>query len=540
MGARDYPIRFTPRGLCDALDATDRFPGACTKLQNLIFDPANPEQVISRPGVTELTAFAGFTTPGVVSVQISIGTRIYGMIATGLTAGAEEPFCYETATNAFIAISGVTAGNAEGRPTAQATTGAWTPPQMAVIGSKIIITHAGYSGAVGKFFGVIDISVPATPAYTTANTAVNLLPSVPTGVANYNNRAYFICKNVVYYSDVLVPGTMTNAGQALTVGDTTSVIALSGLAISTSSAGSVAGLLVFKEFQIWQITGDAAVAGSLSLNYLSLTIGTSSPRSIAQSPLGVYFATISGPYIVNPLAAVSPVVKGDSLDSDVQLPFQGAAQPTRIAGGYLAGTYRVCIDTFIYGTEYTNDYWFDEHKRRWTGPHSFSYDSVSQLGHYFILSSNAVPGKLFKSEPAPDNASVYLDNGSAIAVELDTSFFPKTPNVNEKQVIESTMELSSAGVATTYYITAMDEAMDTLDSTFVSVAGGSGIWGSGTWGDGQIWVAATNVPRTYTIPWGKPLVFKKLGIKVTASATSALSIGTFYGKYQDTGYTNKG
>ena len=44
------------------------------------------------------------------------------------------------------------------------------------------------------------------------------------------------------------------------------------------------------------------------------------------------------------------------------------------------------------GQSVTNDYWFDEHKRRWTGPHSFAYDCLSQYGNYFIMTANGVPG----------------------------------------------------------------------------------------------------------------------------------------------------
>lgn len=535
---RQTPVRFTPRGLCDALDSTDRFQGACTALTNLIFDQSNPEQMISRPGVIAMTDFTGatpaFITPGVVSCQITIGTRIYGMIASGLNAGREQPFCYETATNTFIAITGVK--DATTTPSAQATTGAWTPPIMAVVGNSIVITHVGFAGTTGKF-GVINITVPATPAWTVNDTATNALPSVPTFVANFNNRAYFVCGNTLPFSDVLVPTTRTNAGQSLTIGDTSTLTALAGAPIQTTTSGITSALYVFKEFQVWQVTGE--YPSTLTLNYLSLTIGCAAPRSIAQSPFGIYFVSIGGSYIINQMGSVIPVTHGDNMESDVQMPFQNIAQPSRVAAGYLATIYRVCIDTYIFGTEVTNDYWFDEHKKRWTGPHTFTYDSVSQLGHYFILTSNVAPGKLFKSEPFPDTASVYTDNAVAFSVNMTSSFFPKSQVLSMKQVVESTIELSSAGSAVTYYITAMDESKTPIDSTFVNVVSGSGLWNSGNWGDGQIWVSATNIPQTYTIPWNIPLVFKKLGLIITAVSSSAVSIGTLFARYQDAGYTNK-
>jgi hypothetical protein len=42
----------------------------------------------------------------------------------------------------------------------------------------------------------------------------------------------------------------------------------------------------------------------------------------------------------------------------------------------------------------------------------------------------------------------------------------------------------------------------------------------------------------YNVPWTAPVVFQKMSLQVQASATSALAIGSFYGRYQQTGYTN--
>ena len=97
------PVRFTPKGLCDAFDATDAFPGACQLLANLVFDQANPELVASRPGVgAAVTTFSGFTTPTFVSVYIVIGNVAYGMVSSARNAGHDEPFAYNIATNTFI------------------------------------------------------------------------------------------------------------------------------------------------------------------------------------------------------------------------------------------------------------------------------------------------------------------------------------------------------------------------------------------------------------------------------------------------------
>lgn len=534
--ARSYPVRFVPRGLSDAFDATEAFDGACQSLSNLIFDQGNPEIVVSRPGVgNPLTSFAGFSSPGFISIHETIGTKVYGMISTSRNAGHDEPFCYDIASGTFVTISGITNANT---PISPSSTGKWTPPTMAVIGIKIIITHPGYGGA-GNFFGVIDITNPAAPAYSSANTTTNALPSVPTSVSNFNNRAYFSCGNIEYFSDVLNPTVMTNANQSLTIGDTSPISTTSGLPLQTTSGGVVSGLVVFKEFQIWQITGDL-VTSNLQINYLSLNLGCVASSSVAQTPAGIHFVSIDGIYVVNPLGYIHPLSHEAGQPSDIRNPFINASQPSRIAGSFSGNIYRVCFDTIIQGQSVTNDYWFDTTRRRWSGPHSFPYDGISQAGNYFVLSSYLLPGKLFKSQIIPDLNSTYFDNGIALNVSLQSSSLPKRMTMTEKSVTETTVELSSAGISIVYSITCNDDQGNTLGLANVMTKQSGTLWGSFIWGDGTLWGSSINAPHVYDVNWTAPLVFKKLVVNIRATASINLAIGSFFFRYQDLGYTNKG
>ena len=112
-----------------------------------------------------LTNFTGFTTPGVVSVMLTVGSRIYGMIGSGRNTGRDEPFCFDTSTNTFVSISGVTAGNS---PLTPSTSGNWVPPTMALVGVKLIVTHPGYTGG-SNFFGWFDLTTPSTPVWNAGN-----------------------------------------------------------------------------------------------------------------------------------------------------------------------------------------------------------------------------------------------------------------------------------------------------------------------------------------------------------------------------------
>jgi len=530
---KEYPMRFTPVGVSDAYDATDSFPGACRILQNLILDQSNSELVVARPGVgLPITSFGAFNTPTQVTVSCSVGNVIYGMVSTALTPGYDQPFAYNIG-GAFTTITGITALNV---PTSPAVSGDWTPPTMEIIGTKVIVTHPGFSGA--NFFGVIDISNPAAPVWSAGNTTVHTLPSVPISVSNFNNRAYFSCGNTLWYSDVLAPTVMTNAGQSLTVGDPTPIVAQSGLSVQTSSAGVVGALMVFKQFQIWQVIGDAAISGSLSLNFLSLNVGCVSPRTVTQTPIGTLFIGMDGPYTITPLGAIMALAKDMSkITADIQAPFQSMTSPSRAVGAFSGSIYRVCIETVRDGVNVTDDYWFDITRRRWSGPHTFPYDNCCQVGNYFVLSNRKLGAMFFTSSYLPTSGSVYNDNGSAINVQLKSANFPKTQNINMKQVVESTIELSSISKTLSYLISAVGEDFQQLSSATINLDNNSPIWGIGTWGIGR-WTSGTNVPKTYTLNWSGPLVFKKMALQIFASGTSNLSIGTFFAKYRDAGYTN--
>lgn len=533
---REYPVGFVPKGLSDAFDSTQAFPGACSVLKNLVFDQANPEQVVARPGVgTALTTFASFSSPGAISIQQTIGSVVYGMIASSLTAGYDQPFAYNLATSSFVTISGITAGNV---PLTQATSGDWTPPTMAVVGPNLVITHPGFDGAT-NYFGVIDISNPSAPTWWAGNTSGFGLPSVPVAVSNFGNRAYFACGNNAYYSDILVPKTMTYAGQALTVGDTTSITGFSGLPITTSTAGVVASLMVFKGFQVWQVTGDE-VNGDLVQNFLSLTTGCSSPRTIVATPIGVIFIAINGPCYVSNYGAVLPLTNGQmSLTPDIRAPFQQIVNPGRAAASFCGNIYRVCIDTNFGDVNSTNDYWFDITTRRWTGPHSWPNDCSSQYKNKFVISSRNTAAALYFSETIPTPSSLYADNGVGISVELKTSFLPKMQNINVKEVIESTVEISGQASSGVFQINALNENYSVLSSAAVLPESNANAvkWAASLWG-AATWVEEENEPSTLSIPWDQPLVFKKLAIQFLATASYYLSIGAFFAKYKNTGYTN--
>ncbi len=173
------PLTFKAVGLSDTVDGTNTFPGAMQQLVNLIPAQDTASCWVPRPAAVQISAFPGFTTPGFVSASLVIGNIEYGMIASGLHAGKDQPYAYNLATSTFLTVSGITAANV---PTSPATSGNWVPPIMAVVGTRIVVCHPGFPGGATKF-GWFDISSFSYTGSTTTNgtttlaSAVNLLTS---------------------------------------------------------------------------------------------------------------------------------------------------------------------------------------------------------------------------------------------------------------------------------------------------------------------------------------------------------------------------
>lgn len=170
-------VRWTPRGLTDAIDGTEAFPGAMSMLQNLIPDPRTPGLWVPRPaslgiagsgsaptrwgsfvwGGAAWGGFDGVSGAAQITALFSLGEYVYGLIAStiGPYAGLDVPFCYNVQSQSWLTI-GIPRGAAV-LPASQATSGDWTPPTVAAVGSRIVFTHPGFPGGPTKF-GWLDIS----------------------------------------------------------------------------------------------------------------------------------------------------------------------------------------------------------------------------------------------------------------------------------------------------------------------------------------------------------------------------------------------
>lgn len=540
MPIRDnYPLPFLPVGLSDGVDQTGTFLGACQNLSNFVFDRTNRGAVVPRPGVPQQTNFAAFLSAavlsvGAISVQMQLGTKIYGMIAalSGTLAGFDAPFVYDTANNTFTAVTGATTGNT---PQTQALVGPWTPPTMAQCGNKVVVTHPGFTG--GNFIGWFDITTPSAPTWTAGNTTTNLLPSKPIWVATFTNRFYFGCTNSAVFSDAPAAwgvGTITisntNFAAALTIGDAANTTAAYFNPIKITSGGTLQGLLIWKPTAIWQVTGDIGTS-NLALNQISSTEGCAAPRSIQAMPQGIAFMGTNGIRLVDTSNNLAP------LNLDVVAPFTNCVTPSRACAGYNNGVYRICVDTVFKGQTFTADYWFDVQYNRWNGPHSFAYSVVIGLGNEFYLGSNTTPGILFRSDPTPYSSSIYTDNSVNYTCMIQSAAMADSHPMHQKQIVESTIELSGITTSGAYFIQALNDQNTLLSSATISISSVVPLWGAVFWGAFN-WAFSILGSHVYNIPWPNPIVFQKLIFSLSIQAGSNVSVKNLWMRYQDAGYTN--
>ena len=607
MATPGKAIIFKARGLTDSLDGGNSEAGAMLALTNLMRDPSTPYVWTPRPAATQVTDFTGFSTPGVVSAALVVGTRVYGLIGSARNAGKDEPFCYDTATSAFVTVSNVTATNS---PTTPATTGAWTPPTMTMVGARILVTHPGFAGGSGPYIGWFDLSsrtvtsltattvlnnatlttlsssplaagvqigdaisganIPASsyvvsltattitinnlctaggagvgltitggttaaPLWGAGNTNTTALPSVPTAVAQFNGRAWFACANNVYFSDVLFGCQVTAATQFLTIGDSTAITALAPFMLFTATSGGIVqALMVFKATLLCQITGDAAISGTLAQNTIPGMVGTTAPRSVVPTPLGIWFMANDGIRCVDLTGAVQAPVR------DLRVPFIAAPVPSRVSAAYNSGVYRISLQSLVGSVTgaTTNEYWFDLETKSWSGPHSFPHDLALPFSTSFILISSAASGKLWQSAVFPGPSDTFTENGTALTWAWQTASLPPLDgDLSTYNIGESLVDLGFFAAGTAITVNAVNTDAGVLATVTVSPPTATVTWGNFNWGAAN-WGGATYGLTSYSVNWPQPVVYKHAMLRVSGASYAGLKVGNFGLRLHALGYKN--
>lgn len=529
-----HPLVWSPKGASDTLDASTAFSGAMASLQDLIPDPTTDDLWQCRPAALLKTSFAGFNTPTFISGVIVLDNHVYGMIGTARNLGHDEPFSYNILTNTFEVISGVTALNT---PVSPSPLGDWKPPSFALVGTKLIVTHPGFTGASGAFFGVLDISNSAAPAWSAMNTAPVALAAPPTWVAQFGERAWFLVNPAgaqpgAYFTDTLLPTQITNANQIMTFEDNTPLVAAAGLPLDNQLGGIIQSLMVFKGIQnIYQVTGDYAL-GTLTRNSLNVATGTLGPNTITPTTKGLAFMAPDGVRLIDFNARVSDPI-GQS-GKGITVPFNYALTPSRANASFNAGVYRIAVQNgFAIGNP-QQEWWYDFNRNIWSGPHTTNVSMIGPYQNTFFVTMIGVNAKLFQSDQVQSSTSTYVENGRQLQYSWITPMLPDTDQMAEVAMVETTlhMALAASNPVTCAF---QDQNGTILDSVTVQAGGGATIWGQFTWGQ-ALWQGAANNLYPRQLSWHAPIVFRRGSVLAQGNCAAGVKIGRLHLRYQILGY----
>jgi hypothetical protein len=576
------PLVWNPQTASDSLDASTAGAGAMQALQNLIPDPTTRNLWQCRPAATVLKDFTIMTilttdggvpltndsgvplasdttiaanSPTFISCMLNVGTRIYGMYSA---SGNDQPFCYDVPTNAVIPITGVTTANT---PFSPQQVGPWNPPHMELVGSNIIVTHPGFTGAGGAFFGVINVLNPFALTWTATNTSPTALIFPPQWVSNFNGRAYYLVnppqqQPAAYFSDVLAPTTITNANQIITFDDNTPLTVSAGLTYSNQLGGIIQALLVFKGVtNIYQITGDFSL-GTLSRNSMNVATGTFAPNSVCSTEKGLMFMAPDGIRVVDYNGNIGDPIGKDG--TGITVPFIFSLTSSRVCAAFNGGVYRIQVQNgalapiqgpfssgfssgFMTGyiaSSFTaqQEWWFDVVRQVWSGPHTTNASLIIPYRQTFILTIQGAGAKFFQSDQVQSNISTFVENGNPLSYWWLTCMLPDTDQMAEVAMIETTLHMALAA-GQVVSCDALDQENDVLDGVFIASAGSSTLWDVAIW-DQSVWDGSSTGNRLFPrqLAWHAPLVFRRMQLSAFGASAAGLKIGRLHMRYEVLGY----
>jgi hypothetical protein len=520
-----------PSGVTDSLDGSMSVDGSMQTLQNLIPDPSTRDSWICRPASIRLFNLTSPNTPDAISVAKITGSVLYGMYrqTAGALAGFDVPFAFNLATNAQITVTGTQTTTT--LPASQPATGAWSPPQMDIIGVKMMVAHAGFSGAGGNFVGWFDLTNPLAPVWNAGNISGAVTFTVaPTNVQQYSNRACYIHNAVnapaLIMSDPLNATQVTNANQVLTMGDNTPLTALGGLPLNNQLGGIIQSLMVFKNVSnIFQITGDPALL-NLSLNSLNIATGTLAANSVCRTPEGLAFMAPDGMRVIDFTGTVLEPIGYQG--QGVTIPFVYATVPTRVYAACNGNLMRVSTQNGNLPTQPQQDWWYDFSRKSWSGPHTFPAAIALPYLQTFIIAPIGVPHSLWQSDYVQYTTSTFVENGAQMQWEAQTSLFPDTDQLTNNAMTETSVDMSLPPTNATVQAVFNDQANSAIAQVGINpqqsippALWGTAVWGNFLWGSGGPVALAP-----YQLPWPKVLVFARGSLQLNSNSLLGFRLAT--------------
>ena len=456
-----------------------------------------------------------------------------------------------TAVTAVVSLTGVEIGNLVTGPNIAAGTfvaalpggGAVTLSQNAIgTGAGALTFTGGGTITMTKNATATNSSVALTiaggtltaPLWGSGNLNTNPLTTVPICGAAFNGRAWYGVGNAVVYSDTTNATQVTQASQALIIGDLAAVTALVPLPLTSQLTGGVQqSLTAYKGAEgFWQITGDGAL-GTLALSSVSGSVGTLAPNTITQTPMGVAMICVDGLRFTGLTGTQSNRVGADG--DGISVPFLNAIYPSRMTADYAENVYRVTVTSAADPLNAPYEYWYDLTKEQWSGPHTFPARLINShpAGGGFLIVPLNVPCSVYYSDVIPKATSTYTENGVPLTWSLSTPLLPDNQQLNWNTVVETRVTLaspSSQPVAAAAYNEAGTQLGQGIIQTDNS-ANAVPLWGSVTWGAFE-WGAQTLTLRRYPINWAAPLAFRQAKLSLTGKSIGGQLLGSVFIRYQ--------
>jgi hypothetical protein len=403
-------------------------------------------------------------------------------------------------------------------------------------GLSVTLSNAATGSNAGVTLTVAG-GTPTSPLWFAGNVNLNPLVAVPNWVLEFNGRAWFavnynmngVTIPAAVYTDSGNPTNATNAGQAISINNGIPITTLQPLALTSPLTGGVtqAFYIIQGTANILQVTGDAT-SNNLAVQNLNLNVGSSASNGFATCADGLLMMAPDGIRLVDLTGRINPVL--GSQGNGVAVPFQNALYPTRAAGAFNMGVYRIAIEVATSTGTAFNEYWFDMDKKVTTGPHSFTSALIEPLNYLntnsFLVVPNGGGASLWRSDILPSSGSIYEENGTALTFSYLTSLMPVLPEMKMGNIAETLLTASLTPAMATV-ATAYDQTGAAVATASPSVSGTFSLWGSGIWGT-MVWGSASSNLQAGRISWSEPIVYQQLAIGLTGTCVAGAALGNLY------------
>ena len=520
-------------------------------------------------GYFDISGFSQATTGNITSGSNTVtGAPLIAGVGPGyLISGTGIPanttvtntasFSLTTTGNTNSNTSLTSVANTTGLAKGQSVTGVGIPTGTtisSISGSTITLSQAATATATGisVYFAGATITMSANASSSTSGlsitiaggtatsplwaagntTGVQQLPAVAQAVHQFNNRFYFGVANAVVATDPLSLNIgNTNGVQVLTIDDNAYVTAFAVLPFYSTTGGIVQALIIFKQYSIWQVTGDFT-SNNILLNQLSGAVGTSAPRSVVQVPQGIYFMASDG------IRNISLTGEVSEPDTDLALPFIYAVNPSRANASFNADIYRICVQNGNHLNSPYEEYWYFIKYGSWTGPHTFRVDCSVAYNNTWILFNNAISGTMWQGYAVQNQnatGNTFVENGTQLTWSYQTCPMTSNNNMYTNCTIRTTLDLAEPATGDVYTFEALDVNNGSLASATLAMPSSVAVWYSFLWG-ASLWGAQQFGLEPVTVPWTTPLTFNKLVLQASGNSSLGLKLGSWYIGYEKLGY----